>query len=210
MSLDPRYYELNARAAETLRASEAAAVALFDYFRDRVAPASEVKDQNLAERIRTKRRVALDCLGHPDASVRLHALLTLGSVWSSPATAAAAVRRMALADSDREVQLTALAHLAAYQSPYEYDGGFYQALAELATASYDVMLRHSVYLNLCKLAGLYDLGVFAVKYVAYPLVYDEGLVESFLTPARPVAEVRPPPATPRPTFRQRVRRFVPL
>ncbi len=210
MPLDSRYYELNARAAEALRASEAAAVALFDYFRDRVAPASEVQDQSLADRIRTQRSVALDGLKHPDASVRLYALLTLDSVWSSPPPAAADVRRMALTDSDREVQLTALANLAAYQSPSEYDDAFYRSLAELATASDDVMLRHSVYLNLCKLTGLYDIGVFAVKYRVYPLVYDEGLVESFLTPARPANEVVPQPATPRRTLRHRVRRLVGL
>jgi hypothetical protein len=72
MPLDAKYYELNARAAEALKESEAAAVALFDYFRGRATPASEVQNQNLADRIRTNQNIALECLRHPHA-VRVHA-----------------------------------------------------------------------------------------------------------------------------------------
>lgn len=181
MPVDERYHELNHRAAEAIHAAEQAGKELVDYFSNRPNPRVDIRNTPLVQRMETDFSAVLDGLSHSDPRVRIVALDTVRLIWDNSKSAAAIIRQIALSDPDREVQLIAISNLPNFQEYDEYNAELYRDLAELAISSDDVLIRHSVYLDLCQMSKLYDMGILGVKYVAYPLVFDEELVRQFLS-----------------------------
>ncbi|GIW85602.1 MAG: hypothetical protein KatS3mg107_1262 [Gemmataceae bacterium] len=178
MPLDNRYWEINDKLLKSINLTEQLAEKLDEYWCKRPDPFEVVGDNPLVCRMKSDISSALEGLIHPDAWVRLAALHTLGEVWNSPRQAAPIVRRLALTDPDREVQLTALGHILNYVP--EYDDDLCRSLAEIALNSDDVMLRNMIYFKLRFYIFREESYIFSVKYIRLPILFDEEFVKNIL------------------------------
>lgn len=181
MTYDSRYTALNRKIADGLRQAEASALALLDYYQVSYAAAEAFTNHTLILQMDRSELDVRNALQSDVPEIRLLAIQKLDERWNRNESVIAVVRDIAMSDSDIAVQILAVSTLQKFADHLTEDSALFRSLAESALASDDVTLRHSIYLCLCKLSGIRDTYAFGIKYVAYPLIFDEYFVEGFLT-----------------------------
>jgi hypothetical protein len=181
MIYDSRYTALNRKIADGLRQAEASALALLDYYQECYAASEVFSSHTLILQMNRSEVDMRNALQSDVPEIRLLAIQNLDERWNRNESVIAVVRNIAMSDSDIAVQILAVTKLPSFAGHLTDDATLFRSLAETALASDDVTLRHSIYLCLCKLSGIRDTYAFGIKYVAYPLIFDEDFVEGFLT-----------------------------
>ncbi len=181
MIYDSEYTALNRKIADALRQAEESALTLIDYYQRCYSPAEAFLNHTLILQMNRSEADMRNALQSDVPEIRLLAIQKLDDRWNRNESVFAVVRNIAMADTDIAVQILAVTILQNFANHSTYDSTLFRSLAESALASDDVTLRHSVYLCLCKLSGIYDTYAFGVKYTVYPLIFDESFVEGFVT-----------------------------